>query len=36
MSGLTINQLLEVKVFADSLGGADHVRHALDMLEKLR
>jgi hypothetical protein len=36
MRGVTIEQLLEVKRFADSVGGADQVRHALDMLEQLR
>jgi hypothetical protein len=34
-SGLTIDQLLEVKRFADSLGGADQLRRALDTLEQL-
>ena len=33
---VTVEQLLEVKKFADSLGGADQVRQALDMLEQLR
>jgi hypothetical protein len=36
LRGVTIDQLLEVKRFADSLGGADQIRHALDMLEQLR
>jgi hypothetical protein len=34
--GMTLDQLLEVKRFADSLGGADQLRQALDMLEMLR
>ncbi|MBW8885433.1 MAG: hypothetical protein JF612_11830 [Planctomycetia bacterium] len=33
---VSIDQLLEVKRFADSLGGADQLRHALDTLEQLR
>lgn len=33
---VTIEQLLEVKRFADSLGGANHLRQALDTLEQLR
>jgi arginine repressor len=33
---VTVEQLLEVKKFADSIGGADQVRQALDMLEQLR
>ena len=36
LRGVTIEQILEVKLFADSLGGADQLRHALDMLEQLR
>jgi len=35
-SAVTIEQLLEVKQFADSFGGADQVRQALDTLEQLR
>jgi|SRR5579863_9808074 len=35
-SGMTLDQLLEVKRFADALGGADQLRQALDMLELLR
>jgi hypothetical protein len=35
-TGMTIEQLLSVKQFADSFGGADQVRQALDTLEKLR
>jgi arginine repressor len=34
--GMSIAQLLEVKQFADSLGGADQIRSALDTLEQLR
>ena len=33
---VTIEQLLEVKRFADSLGGANQIRQALDTLEQLR
>lgn len=33
---VTIEQLLEVKRLADSLGGADYVRRALDALDQLR
>lgn len=33
--GMTIEQLLEVKRFADSLGGADQLRHALETLAQL-
>jgi hypothetical protein len=33
---ITVEQLLEVKKLADSIGGADHVRSALDTLEQLR
>jgi hypothetical protein len=33
---VTVEQLLEVKRFADSLGGVVHVRTALDTLEQLR
>src|SRR5436190_3181849 len=35
-SAVTIEQLIEVKRFADSFGGADQVRQALDTLEQLR
>jgi hypothetical protein len=35
-TGVTIEQLLEVKRFADSFGGADQVRQALDTLEQLQ
>ena len=35
-ASVTIEQLLEVKKFADSLGGADQLRQALDTLEQLR
>lgn len=34
--GGTFEQLVEVKRLADSLGGTDNVRHALDMLDQLR
>ncbi len=33
---VTVEQLIEVKKLADSLGGADHVRSALDALDQLR
>ena len=33
---VTVEQLLEVKKFADSVGGVDQVRTALDTLEQLR
>jgi hypothetical protein len=33
---VTIEQLLKVKRFADSIGGADQLRQALDTLEQLR
>jgi hypothetical protein len=33
---VTVDQLLEVKRLADSLGGAEHVRQALETLEQLR
>jgi hypothetical protein len=33
---VTVEQLIEVKRFADSLGGLDHVRTALDALQQLR
>jgi hypothetical protein len=33
---VTFDHLIEVKRLADSLGGAEHVRAALDMLEQLR
>lgn len=32
---MNFEQLVEVKRFADSLGGADQLRRALDMLEQL-
>jgi hypothetical protein len=35
-AGVTVEQLLEVKRFADSLGGPDQLRQALDTLEQLR
>ena len=35
-NGVTIGQLLEVKQFADSLGGANQVRQALDLLAQLQ
>ncbi len=35
-AGLSIEQLIEVKRFADSIGGAEQVRQALEMLEQLR
>jgi hypothetical protein len=35
-ASVTVEQLLEVKKFADSLGGADQVRMALDTLEQLQ
>jgi hypothetical protein len=35
-AGVSIEQLIEVKRFADSFGGADQVRQALDTLEQLR
>ena len=35
-TAVTIEQLIEVKKFADSFGGADQVRQALDTLEQLR
>jgi len=35
-AAVTVEQLLEVKKFADSVGGADQVRKALDTLEQLR
>jgi|SRR5579872_962685 len=34
--GSAFEQLIEVKRLADSLGGIENVRHALDMLEQLR
>jgi len=34
--GVTVEQLLEVKKFADSIGGAEQVRKALDTLEQLQ
>jgi hypothetical protein len=34
--GLTVDQLLEVKRFASSIGGADQLRQALDMLDQLK
>ncbi len=33
---LTVEQLLECKRLADSLGGVEHVRKAVEMLEQLR
>jgi hypothetical protein len=33
---VTIEQLIEVKRFADSVGGADQIRQALDTLAQLR
>lgn len=33
---VTVAQLIELKRFADSLGGLDHVRTALDALQQLR
>jgi hypothetical protein len=33
---VTVDQLIEVKRLADSLGGIGHVRSALEMLESLR
>jgi len=33
---VTVEQLIEVKRLADSIGGTDHVRSALDALEQLR
>jgi hypothetical protein len=33
---VTVEQLVEVKRLADSLGGAEHVRRALETLEQLR
>lgn len=33
---VTVEQLIEVKRLADSLGGAEHVRRALETLEQLR
>jgi hypothetical protein len=35
-AAVSVEQLLEVKRFADSLGGADQLRQALDTLERLR
>ncbi len=35
-SELSVEQLLDVKKFADSIGGADMVRKALDTLEQLQ
>jgi hypothetical protein len=35
-TAVTIEQLIEVKQFANSFGGADQVRQALDTLEQLR
>jgi len=35
-SAVTIDQLIELKQFADSFGGADQVRQALDTLEQLQ
>jgi alkylhydroperoxidase/carboxymuconolactone decarboxylase family protein YurZ len=33
---VTVEQLIEVKKLADSLGGSEQVRSALDALEQLR
>lgn len=33
---LTVDRLLEVKRLADSLGGVDHVRRAIELLEQFR
>lgn len=33
---LTVDQLVEVKRLADSIGGIEHVRTALEMLDMLR
>jgi hypothetical protein len=33
---VTVDQLLEVKRLADSIGGIEHIRTALEALEKLR
>jgi hypothetical protein len=33
---ITVEQLLEVKKLADSIGGVEQVRSALDTLEQLR
>jgi hypothetical protein len=33
---VTVEQLLDVKRLADSLGGSEQVRHALETLEQLR
>jgi hypothetical protein len=35
-AGVTIEQLIEVKRLADSLGGVDQIRSALDMLQQLQ
>jgi hypothetical protein len=35
-AAVSVEQLLEVKRFAESLGGADQLRQALDTLEQLR
>ncbi len=35
-AALSVEQLLEVKRFADSIGGVDQVRQALETLEQLR
>ena len=35
-AALSVEQLLAVKQFADSIGGVDQVRTALDTLEQLR
>jgi arginine repressor len=35
-TSVTVDQLLEVKRVADSLGGAQQLRHALERLEQLR
>jgi hypothetical protein len=35
-TGMSIDQLLSVKQFVDTFGGAGQVRQALDVLEQLR
>ncbi|MBX7167908.1 MAG: hypothetical protein K1X74_16360 [Pirellulales bacterium] len=34
-NGLTVSQLFEIKKLVDSVGGADHMRQALDALAQL-
>jgi alkylhydroperoxidase/carboxymuconolactone decarboxylase family protein YurZ len=36
VAGVTIEQLIEIKKFVDSFGGADQVRGALDLLAQLK